>query len=54
MAVKRRTLLGLLVGALAAPLVRLLPRRRARPGRYPGPVRPLDEKELQRPARWLG
>jgi hypothetical protein len=54
MAVRRRTLLGLLFGGLAAPLLRLLPRRRARPGRYPGPVEPLDERELRRPGRWLG
>ena len=25
-----------------------------RAGRYPGRIKPLDERELQRPGRWLG
>ena len=25
-----------------------------RAGRYPGPIRPLDENDLKKPGRWLG
>jgi hypothetical protein len=25
-----------------------------RGGRYPGPVRPLDEREMKQPGKWIG
>lgn len=64
MELKRRTFLGACSAALVAagaggwtwlrrqPPVRWLIALRA--GRYPGPVRPLDESDMKRPGRWLG
>lgn len=64
MAMRRRRVLRLLLGAGAAatapllPLLeRLLPARvvhAIRGRRYPGPVEPLRDEEISRPARWMG
>ncbi len=63
MELKRRTFIAVCGAALAAtaggwawlrerPPVRWLVAARA--GRYPGPVKPLDETALKKPGRWLG
>jgi hypothetical protein len=64
MELKRRHFIGACGAALAAaaaggwtwfrrqPPVRWLVALRG--GRYPGPVRPLDEQDLKKPGRWLG
>jgi hypothetical protein len=69
MAVKRRKFLGFLIGsgaALTAPLMLFVrkrlqgvptPRRLARAlrrWRYPGPIKPLDDREIAKPSRWAG
>ena len=64
MELKRRHFIGVCGAALAAaatggwtwlrskPPVRWLVAVRG--GRYPGPVRPLDENDLKKPGHWLG
>jgi len=63
MELKRRTFLGVCGAALAAavggwawlrerPPVRWLVAARA--GRYPGPLKSLDERDLKKPGRWAG
>ena len=64
MAMRRRTLLGLLAGAGAALVTPLLPllehllperiTRAVKSRRYPGPTKPLDSEEISSPGRWSG
>jgi len=64
MALNRRRLLRLFLGVGAtavAPLLPLLERclparvvHAIRCHRYPGPVEPLRDEEIEKPARWMG
>jgi len=64
MAMRRRRLLRLVLGlgaTAAAPLLPLLERflparvvHAIRGRRYPGPIEPLREEEIRKPARWRG
>ena len=64
MELKRRNFIGVCGALLATAATGSWAWLRSRPpvrwltavrgGRYPGPVRPLDEKELKKPGRWLG
>jgi hypothetical protein len=64
MALRRRRFLRILLGVGAtavAPLLPLLERclparvvHAIRGHRYPGPVEPLRDEDIQEPARWMG
>lgn len=64
MELKRRNFIGVCGALLATAATGSWAWLRSRPpvrwlaavrgGRYPGPIRPLDEREMKKPGRWLG